>query len=663
MQPTRTADRSRLLAWLGWALVLAAAWLAYRPGMSGGFLFDDFVNLDALGRWGPVADAPSFLRYITSGKADPTGRPLALLSFLLDAHTWPADPAPFLRTNLCLHLLNGTLLFLLLRGLGRMLAPADTRGDAAALLGAGLWLLHPLLVSTTLYVVQREAMLPATFVLLGLLGYARGRELFALDARRGMAWMVASIVLGTGLAMLSKANGVLLPLLAWVLEATVLRGHAHPPVGGRAERHLAWIRRGLLLAPSLALFAWLASFLPRWNEPLAMRPWTIGERLLTEGRVLVDYLQLLAVPRSVSTGLFNDDYPLSSGLFDPASTALCWLAVTSALGMAIGLRRRQPALAAGVLFFLAGHVLESTTVPLEPYFEHRNYLPAMLLFWPLARAVCYARYPLRARGAVAVALLALLGMTTWQRAGIWGDPMRQAQLWVAQNPNSSRAQAALAIQQMRGGQGEQALARLAPLWRDRPDDLQIALNYVNAACMVRALTPDEARRLEAALRRAERGISMVRGWLAQAIHVAGAGGCSGLDLASVERWLAAAEDNPAITVADAGGQSMPTLRGLLAVERGQADEALRQFDAALLRNPSPEIVANQVATLASAGWFTQALAHLDAYERLPPAARPRRSGMRWVHDRVLERQGYHEGQFAQLRRDLEAEIAAQGKPQ
>ncbi len=45
---------------LGLAALLAAAFLAYLPGLSGGFLFDDFVNLDAIGATGPVDDWNTF---------------------------------------------------------------------------------------------------------------------------------------------------------------------------------------------------------------------------------------------------------------------------------------------------------------------------------------------------------------------------------------------------------------------------------------------------------------------------------------------------------------------------------------------------------------------------------------------------------------------------
>src|SRR5690348_4046644 len=115
----------RLLALLAFLLalvtILALAWFAYRPGLSGAFLFDDLGSLPKLGATGPVDNWATFWRYITSGAADPTGRPLALLSFLVDARNWPADPYPFKVTNVVLHLINGALLAWVLWRLGRVL--------------------------------------------------------------------------------------------------------------------------------------------------------------------------------------------------------------------------------------------------------------------------------------------------------------------------------------------------------------------------------------------------------------------------------------------------------------------------------------------------------------------------------------------------------------
>ncbi len=80
-----------------------------RQAYIGDFLFDDFGNLPTLGATGPVDNWPTFWRYLTSGIADPTGRPIALLSFLADAQNWPTDPYPFKRTNLLLHLINASV--------------------------------------------------------------------------------------------------------------------------------------------------------------------------------------------------------------------------------------------------------------------------------------------------------------------------------------------------------------------------------------------------------------------------------------------------------------------------------------------------------------------------------------------------------------------------
>ena len=91
--PTLKLADSRSLLLIGLVAVALLAWISYSPGLSGGFLFDDFVNLDALGKTGRIDNWPGFWRYITSGTADPTGRPLALLSFLIDARDWQPIPS------------------------------------------------------------------------------------------------------------------------------------------------------------------------------------------------------------------------------------------------------------------------------------------------------------------------------------------------------------------------------------------------------------------------------------------------------------------------------------------------------------------------------------------------------------------------------------------
>src|SRR6185437_6395305 len=111
-------------------MLLIVAWLVYHPGLSGDFLFDDFGNLPAIGSTVPVDNWATFWRYITSGDADITGRPLTLLTFLIDACNWPASPYPFKVTNVILHLINGALLAWVLWKLGLALcSPPFASGE------------------------------------------------------------------------------------------------------------------------------------------------------------------------------------------------------------------------------------------------------------------------------------------------------------------------------------------------------------------------------------------------------------------------------------------------------------------------------------------------------------------------------------------------------
>ena len=652
-----TGSTSTIRLVLGWAGLLVIAWLAYRPGLSGGFLFDDWVNLDALGRNGAIDNGPALVRYLTSGTADPLGRPLALLSFLVDARNWPADPAPFLRTNLLLHLANASLLWCLLRRLETLLGSDGKHAGRVALLGAGAWLLHPLWVSTTLYAVQREAMLPATFVLAGLLAYVAARERFSRTSGREGAWaMIAAVTIATTLAALSKANGLLLPLLAWVLEATVLR-RAFPVPGDTAVaarlRHLRWL---LLVIPSLALMAYVARFIPDWNVVASGREWTIGQRALSEPRVILQYLELLLVPRASSAGLFNDQVQASASLFSPATTALGLLALAAMLAGFLRLQhlRRAPALTCALGFFLAGHLLESTLVPLELYFEHRNYLPALLLGWPLARALTNIERPVL-RVAASAAVLALFAFTTHARASVWGDPSRLSAMWARQNPASPRAQAGLSITLMEAGRADQALALLQPLRRRWPLDLQVAVNHATATCAATGELPAHDRgALGETFAHLRLGNDLLFRFLASSIDHASAGACRGVDFDTVSGWLRAASANPKLGTSHRFEQ----LEGRLAIARGEPEQAIAHFTRALQASRRHDDALRQLAWLAAGGHANQALIELDRYQAIVAAAPAPAAGMPRMHAWVLSRQRYWEREFGWMRESLRRQAAA-----
>lgn len=645
------------LLWLGLILILST--IAYWPGLHGGFLFDDFSNLPSLGASGPIDTWPTFWRYITSGIADPTGRPLALSSFLLDARNWPADPYPFKRTNLILHLLNGALLYALLARLGNSLDIDANRSRIAALLGSAIWLLHPLLVSTTLYIVQREAMLPATCVLAGLLLWLHGRSQLAED-RIGLGLLWGALGLGgfSLLGVLAKANGALLPLYALLIEVVLLAPrHPIPPGGAlRAQRLFLGMFAVLPSMLIISYLVWIGVHGMITGGP-ELRPWTYAQRLLTEPRVLVDYLQLLWLPRPFSSGLFNDQYIASTSPWHPLTTLPALLLVLILIVGAWRLRRRYPALALTILFYFAGQLIESTSIPLELYFEHRNYIPALLMFWPLGLWLTDPRTVPTVKRMLMFALPLGLALMTHARAEVWGNVSTQAEIWARINPASPRAQANAAQIEMQNGHPNHAIHRLEALLRTQPDQAQLVFNLIGARCMTGGLHPGDMTAARAAMRGTANTGTLFAHWFERVLPVAASDGCPGLTLNDLGELINAGLRNPKLNQ-PGPQQDLIYLRGRVALTRHQPDAALADFIQALHLQVRPGMALEAAATLGSADYPAQGLQLLDHYQLVQRHAMPPGIGMPMLHAWVLAREDYWPHELASLRRQLSLDAHA-----
>lgn len=641
--------------------VLATAWYVYQPGLKGPFLFDDFVNLNALGITGPVDSWPSLLRYLTSGNADPTGRPLALLSFLVDAQNWPADPFPFKRTNVLLHLLNGALLCWTTLKLGSRAGLRDRVNRSAALLSAGIWLLHPLFISTTLYIVQREAMLPTTFGLIGIMLWCRGRErLTELRIASAWMWMASGVVCCTLLATLCKSNGALLPLLIGMTECSVLRVHdsALPP---KAAQHLRWQRIVLLVIPTLALALYLLSQLPVYiHTSVDKRPWTITERLISEPRVLMTYLRLLWLPRATSEGVFNDQTVASTSWLTPWTTLPCMLAVITLCAFGWQIRKRNPMLALAILFYFAGQAMESTFIPLELFFEHRNYLPATFMFWPLAIWLSNGQAPW-ARRTFATLILTITAFLTWTGTSIWGNSRQQALIWATTNPDSARAQVVAASVEMEHGNYASAISRLRTASNQKPDEAQLTLNLVDAECAAGQVTPRTWQLALFSLRHTNNSSQPMFDWFGDAIPRAKRSDCTGLTLINIHQALEAIQSNPLSKRESGIRQGIAHASGLLALTEHRPQTALEDFNRAYLENPHPGAALAQAAELGAAGYPAYGLRHLD-FARLHAGDEKFGLGMPRLHHWVLEHQGYWKHETSVLRATLSADASKQSTP-
>jgi hypothetical protein len=356
------------------SILLAASALVYLPGIGGPFLFDDYGNIvhnDFLKL--QELSAGDLYHAAYSLRSGPLQRPIAMASFALNYYFAGGftSPVPFKLTNLCIHIINGLLIFWLLRlvftrAALRSGSPAsDHRSPQAvtalAAAGALIWMVHPIQLTSVLYVVQRMTELSALFTLLGLICYLKGRLRLCSGRPGGIRLIVIGLV-GCGvLGLLSKENAALLPVFAGALELTLFSSEMPWRLwSSLSARKKQAVIAGAFLLVVVSIVTVIGYALPAY----ASRPFDLPERLMTEARVLWFYLSLIVLPRLPAFGLYHDDIVLSTSLLSPWTTLPSVLGICALLGLAFLARRSQPLVTLGIVSARRPVVRSQQAIPL-----------------------------------------------------------------------------------------------------------------------------------------------------------------------------------------------------------------------------------------------------------------------------------------------------------
>jgi tetratricopeptide (TPR) repeat protein len=285
----------------------------------------------------------------------------------------------------------------------------------------------------------------------------------------------------------------------------------------------------------------------------------------------------------------------------------------------------------------------------------------MLLFWPIGIALGNAGTLRFLRATVAAGILVALAVLTMQRATLWGNAPRQAQVWAAINPDSARAQTSAALYDLQSDRPRLAAARLRLAMPMHPDDLQIPVNLITAECRLGAVHPDTLAAARTALANDRVGGEVAFNWFGNALASVDRHACRGLDYATLQGMLDAAWHNPYWREHAGLRQNLLHLEGTLDLAQHRQRDALQKFDLALKTDPNASTALSQAATLGAAGYPRLGLAHLDYFATLPPRPKPG-LGMPRVHAWVLREQGWWQKETSYLRKNLEADAAARAKP-
>ncbi len=380
-------------------------------------------------------------------------RPLPCLSFALNWYIGGSNTSGYHIVNIGLHIATALALYFLFI---RLLLLIDLREQdkkdyhisSVALLGAVLWAINPIHTQAVTYIVQRMAILTALFYVLSLLYFVKARTV----QNNRLRWTYSGLsALWFLFAMSSKENAIMLPfsliLVEWIFFQKGRTDFLRKPV--------ALIISGSAFAAALiitVLFIGDFSFefvSHRYNS----RPFSMIERLLTQPRVLIGYLTQIFYPLPERLSIAHD-VTVSTSFFRPWTTMPAIVIIFSIIASAMVLVRRYPLIAFAVLFFFLNHLIESSFLSLEMVFEHRNYLPSLFLFLPIASGLHQlltkfkqnSQFLYTAMASVFIIMLVSVGLSTHTRNKAWAT---EISLWTdaaRKAPHSIRPLVTLGIE-------------------------------------------------------------------------------------------------------------------------------------------------------------------------------------------------------------------------
>ena len=429
----------------GPALVMLAVLIMviYGNSFSAGWHLDDYQNIlqnpkihiDNL-------DPGTLLRALEHPQKERLWRPLAYFTFALNWYVGRDNVFGYHLVNILIHLLTTAFLYLTTRQLFQSpnMKGYDTE-DASfiALMASSLWAVNPIQTQAVTYIVQRMATLAALFTIVGMYCYLRARTTRDRKMSAGFLLSCAACFL---LGMASKENAIMLPLCIALMEAVFFQDLGNPKIRKRILL-IGVVGSGLLFAVGIVVFL--------SGNPLALlggyeeRAFTITQRVLTQPRVLIFYLSQIFYPIPGKLSI-EHDLAASTSLLSPWTTLPSILLVTGLLVGALLVAGKRPWLSFAILFFFLNHLMESSVIPLELIFEHRNYLPSMFLFVPLVAGFKRLLDLYRLKQPTISRLLAAFGVCLLIATG-WGTAIRnidwksEASLWEdarVKAPNAGR---------------------------------------------------------------------------------------------------------------------------------------------------------------------------------------------------------------------------------
>jgi tetratricopeptide (TPR) repeat protein len=432
------------------AVTIFLVFFIYSSNLTGPFLFDDGNNIQnnpdirlTQLSWDGLKKAAS---------ASPlSNRPLAYISFALNYYFHSYDTVGYRLVNILIHLATGIFLYLFFKTTLELPAIRSRNGISNWIpyIAALIWLVHPLHIQSVTYIVQRMNSMASMFYILSILCYARAR----LTPGNAVKWLLAAASVISGiLAVGTKETAATIPFFIFIYEWFFFQNLDRKWL----RRHLPFVAGIFIVLIGLSLLYLDGHPIEKILSGYKTRNFTISQRVFTELRVVILYLSLLIYPNPNRLNL-DYDFPLSNSLIDPITTLVALVAIIGLIGMSFLLAKKDRLLSFCILWYFGNLVIESSIIGLEIVFEHRTYLPSMLII--LLITVLADRYVnskiLKITTICAITLVC--AAWTYERNTIWNDDVTLWSDTVKKSPQKVRAHNNLGNALRRQGKNEEAI--------------------------------------------------------------------------------------------------------------------------------------------------------------------------------------------------------------
>jgi len=481
--------------------------LIYSNTFQASFHFDDDKILDT-----PHVRIKTLSEIVKTGKSS-LFRRVAYISFALNYYFHQYNVTGYHVVNIIIHILTGIFLYVFIRitlGLSTFQSfhsslPGHINPTFIAFGAALVWLVNPIHTQSVTYIVQRMNSMAAMFYILSFLLYVKGRIYQIPDAtqipqneakakpKKGSSlenrktehsfpipasWLYFSGSLLTWLLSLGcKQITATLPFFIFLYEWYFFQDLSRDWLK-RYQKHLFGII--ILLALIATVFLGLDP-LKKFGtlRDYGIKEFTFTERVLTQPRVVIYYLSLIFYPHPSRLNL-DYDFPLSHSLIDPPTTLLALCAIIGLVGLAVYMAKKERLISFCILWFFGNLVIESSVIPLATIYEHRTYLPSMLIC--LMTVMLVVRYirPKWLLSATICFMVMVCSVWTYERNRVWKDDIALWEDCVKKSPGKARPHNNLGIALEGQKNYKDAIRHYSEALRIKPDYFEAHNNMGNA---------------------------------------------------------------------------------------------------------------------------------------------------------------------------------------